>query len=394
MATVLLAGDRAAEIVGRLFRPASGQPFGAAALGRIVFGRWGDAPGEELVVCRRAEDQIEIHCHGGNAAVGAIVDALVSAGCQPARWQDWSRRQALSPVRADALEDLARATTLRAAAILLDQYQGALDDEITGLARMLAVAVGWDELASPTVAAGAMPQRSIPQKVGLAALGPPYKLSPPLLAPALHRIEVLIDRARLGSHLVEPFRVVLAGRPNAGKSSLINALLGYQRSIVHDQPGTTRDVVTAGAAFDGWPVELADTAGLRASGDALESAGIALAEQQLTAAQVQVLVFDASRPWTSEEQRLCQRWPDALVVHSKADLPRCGDRPAGISASALTPDGLDALVRAMVGRLAPEPPPAGAAVPFRASHVVALRQAVDACRRGDPAEAVRALYAL
>ncbi|HJT36024.1 MAG TPA: GTPase [Pirellulales bacterium] len=382
VATVLVAGAAASELVGRFFQPANGRSLTDFPPGRIVFGRWGQAPGEELVVCRRAENEIEIHCHGGQAAVQAIVDALASAGCQPERWTDWHRRQAASPIQADALEDLARATTLRTAAVLLDQYHGALDGEINEIVKLLSRGVGWDELASPTVTV----EPSLRDGGGTRKLVPPY-----ILLTARERIELLLRRTSLGRHLVKPFQAVLAGRPNVGKSSLINTLVGYQRSIVHDLPGTTRDVVTAGTAFDGWPVELADTAGLRNSDDPLEAAGIGLAEQRLAAADLRILVFDASRPWTDADQGLAERWPEAIVVHSKFDLARASDRPAGVATSAVTGQGIDELARLIASRLAPGPPPAGSAVPFRAWQVEALSQAADACRRGDPEAVIASL---
>ncbi len=96
-----------------------------------------------------------------------------------------------------------------------------------------------------------------------------------LPSPVAH-LDAVLRWTDLGTHLATPWRVVLAGAPNVGKSSLINALLGYGRAIVFDQPGTTRDVVTADAAIEGWPITLADTAGLHDASDATESAGIAL----------------------------------------------------------------------------------------------------------------------
>ena len=98
--------------------------------------------------------------------------------------------------------------------------------------------------------------------------------------------------------------MVIAGPPNVGKSSLINALLGFQRAIVFDLPGTTRDVVTAVTALDGWPVELSDTAGLRSSDDPLELAGIEQAHRQAAAADCLLLVFDASQPWSARESAI------------------------------------------------------------------------------------------
>ena len=172
--------------------------------------------------------------------------------------------------------------------------------------------------------------------------------------------------------------MVLAGRVNVGKSSLINALAGYGRSIVHPTPGTTRDAVTVTTAIDGWPVELCDTAGLRSGGDAVERAGIELRPR-------------AARPGRSGDPRLrpqrgvvgggpgpaATSGPAALLVHNKCDLPPApGDRPAGLRTSALRGDGIEDLLAAIARRLVPDPPPPGAAVPFTAEQI----EAVDDCR--------------
>ena len=118
------------------------------------------------------------------------------------------------------------------------------------------------------------------------------------------QIDALLARAELGRHLTRPWSVVLAGRVNVGKSSLLNALAGHGRAIVHHAPGTTRDAVTVTTAIDGWPVELCDTAGLRSPGDAIERAGIELARERLARADLVVLVADRSTAWSAEDQTL------------------------------------------------------------------------------------------
>ena len=195
------------------------------------------------------------------------------------------------------------------------------------------------------------------------------------------RLQTLLARAPLGLHLVTPWRIVLAGRPNVGKSSLINALVGYTRAIVFDQPGTTRDVVTATTAIDGWPVELADTAGLREGQDELESAGIARAREQMAAADVLVLVFDVTQPWTEEDESLVAQWPEAVVVFNKCDLAAmAGDRPGALFTSAVTRQGIEELIEALGRRLVADPPAAGSAVLFTERQVRMVEEMISECR--------------
>ena len=180
--------------------------------------------------------------------------------------------------------------------------------------------------------------------------------------------------------MVEPWRVVLAGPPNVGKSSLVNALVGYQRAIVYDAPGTTRDMVTATTALEGWPVELCDTAGLRSGREAIEAEGVRLARQAASAADALVLVFSAQEPWQADWRELLDQWPAAIAVYSKCDLgpPPCDGRPPGIATSAVTRAGLDELERAIAGRLVPERPAAGEAIPLDAGQVDLLERVLAA----------------
>jgi tRNA modification GTPase len=202
---------------------------------------------------------------------------------------------------------------------------------------------------------------------------------------ARNRLQALLDRSRLGLHLTTAWRIVLAGRPNVGKSSLINALLGYTRAIVFEQPGTTRDVVTATGAIDGWPVEFSDTAGLRDASDALEAAGIERARDRMAAADLLLLVFDRSQPWTGEDAALLARWPQAIVVYNKSDLPAAegSDCPRGIVVSALTRQGMDELLDGIARQLVPAPPAPGSAVPFTQRQVQLLRDACRLLERGE-----------
>ena len=368
--TVLVEGPGAVGLLERQFHANSGRLLSSYDPDQLVLGRFGREPGEEVVVRCRSDQSVELHCHGGHAAVAMIQEALVEQGGRIVAWQDWVAGHQQDRITAAAHVALAEARTERTAAILLDQYHGALRRAL-------------EEIEA------ALRNRDTPT--------------------ARERIETLLARAAVGRHLTRPWRVVLTGKANVGKSSLINALLGYTRAIVHPTPGTTRDVVSATTAVDGWPIELSDTAGLpapdaakegpgagpaektpsetagRQSDEVLQRAGIERARERLSGAELVVLVFDASRPWSEADGALIEAWPGGLVVHNKCDLPPShewdiekappngqGGRPAGLSTSAVTGEGVEALGRAVAARLVPDPPPQGAAVPFTAPQLEQL----------------------
>jgi tRNA modification GTPase len=362
VASVVVHGPNSQSIVESQFRSASGRGIAEEPLNRILYGAW-STTGEDVIVARRGEARVEIHCHGGAAASRSILDALAAAGCQIESWQEFIRADEPTPIRAAARIALAAATTERTAAILLDQYQGALDAAIECAIREL--------------------QQGDTE-------------------PALERLRELLCWADFGAHLTFPWRVVIAGPPNVGKSTLINALVGYDRAIVFDQPGTTRDVVTAQTAIHGWPVELADTAGLRSATDPLEAAGVERAYAQLRTADLAILVFDVTQPWTGDLQQLAIEWPNSLVVHNKADLlptydPIAAsppDRPLGVLASAKSGWNVPALLDAIVKRLVPQVPSPAAPIPFAIEHSAALRNALDHAERGHIEQAVATLARL
>jgi tRNA modification GTPase len=192
--------------------------------------------------------------------------------------------------------------------------------------------------------------------------------------------------------------VVVAGPPNVGKSSLVNALVGYQRTIVFDQPGTTRDVVTALTALSGWPIEFCDTAGWRNSNDPLETAGVQRAMQQAGTADCLLLMFDLSQPWTNEQQQLVDQWPQAIIVHNKCDLAkadhRAKDEETSVVTSTITGEGIDLLTRKIVQHLVPIDPAPRTAVPFTVAQVERLQAATAALKAVDAPAARRHLLAL
>jgi tRNA modification GTPase len=359
LAVLRLWGPGALAVADAAFRPARGRSLARTRPGRLRLGRIGAGRGDEVVavVIEGDPPEVEIHCHGGPAAVALVVAALVDGGAERRQPGAWARHAAGTAIEAEALVDLARAPTLRTAEILLEQAQGAL----AGAVRELIAAVGVDSAA------------------------------------ALHDLEILRRHAAIGVRMVTGWRVVLAGRPNVGKSRLLNALAGYSRAIVDAAPGTTRDVVTVSTALDGWPVELADTAGLRDPEGPIEAAGIARARARQRAADLVVLVLDRSEPWNRDDQALVEAARSAesmtLIVANKADLPAAWEPPAGRMpvVSAERGDGIEALVGILGRRVVPTPPPPGAAVPFRPAHLRRIDRAYAALQAGDRDTALRHL---
>lgn len=353
IASLVVDGPQAAEIVGARLQTLEGGSLANRAMDRIVVGRWTAGAGEELVVCRRTPQQIEIHCHGGSAAVAAMIHSLVDAGCHLVMWPEWIGQYEADRITFQARVALAQVRTFRAAAILLDQFHGALSREIHS-------------------ARSALEERDLDR--------------------ARHLLLAMQTHASTGLQLIQPWRVVLAGPPNVGKSSLLNALVGYRRAIVYDQAGTTRDVVTAMTALDGWPIELADTAGLCQSQDAVELAGISRTYEAIARADAVVLVFDGTEQDSVDHRRFRETWPHAICVYNKTDLQayHCSAADA-IRTSAVAGTGIDQLLAAIARRIVPNPPPPGAAVPFLREHADAVGGALCEIERQDFVAALRRL---
>jgi tRNA modification GTPase len=376
VAVILVAGPAAAQAIGRCFAPLSGQSAEHLTIGRIVVGRWGGAGGEELIACRRGDEQFEIHSHGGSAAAQLVIDRLVNEGCAPIAWKEWARTNSPAPIHAAARIALADAVTERTAAILLDQLNGALASAIRTAIADVAKS-NWSGAADS--------------------------------------IDTSLRWRELGLHLTKPWRVVVCGPPNVGKSSLINALAGYERAIVSPTPGTTRDIVTVTTAIDGWPIQLADTAGFRTTRDELESAGIALAAATVAEADLAVVMQDATsanenslKRNSSDTSTMTEMPPKQLHVINKIDLlskderaqltahlnnPRTSSRPR-VLASAITGKGIPELAAAISRELLPECPPGGAAVPFTTEHIANLVAAREAIENRDAEAAASFLQAM
>ncbi len=284
LATIAIAGPRAWETVRELFHPRSASALAERPeAGQFWLGRLGDVVSEEAVLAVRSIEPmfLELHVHGGYEVTRYLLELFAARELVPVSWQAMLQSCESDPIRGMAANILAHATTTRTAAIALDQYQGAFSAFL--------------RQTEALIAAGEFTR-------------------------ARQMVGECLRYADVGRHLTTPWRVVIAGAPNVGKSSLVNALAGYQRSVVSPTPGTTRDVVTAQLAIDGWPVEVVDTAGLRVGGEALEELGIDQARAAVAESDLVIWLVDAATDPVWPDDTL-QTLRHLHIVVNKIDLP-------------------------------------------------------------------------
>jgi len=284
------------------------------------------------------EDMVELSCHGGLAVPTKLLAALTAAGARPAHPGEFTRRAVMNGkldlIQAEAVGDLIDATTPAQARAALSQLEGGLSrrlqelrDELIGLEALL----GYD-IDFPEEDDGPVPRRRIVEA----------------LTDVSERVDRLLATGPWGERLREGAMVVFAGRPNVGKSSLFNALLGSDRALVTEIPGTTRDAIESAADFLGWPVRLIDTAGLEDASDRIERLGIAVSRRYLAAADLVLVCAEAGRPLGPDEAGLINGRP-GLVVRTKSDL--AAGAPGELAVSCVTGAGLDLLRKAVAEKL-------------------------------------------
>lgn len=315
VAIVRVSGADCRRIISRVFRAKNGKPLENRMLTYGYVMEDGGVADEAMAVLMRAphsytrEDVAEIHCHGSQALVGKILRLLMAAGARMAEPGEFTYRAFLNGridlAQAEGVMRMIRAGSERAMRSAVRQMEGGVSafvrtarEEITSLLAAMAAAIDFPDEVEETQTA---------REVTAACKAIAAKLA------------AACD-ARAGRIEDEGLRVVLCGRPNAGKSSLLNALLGGERAIVTDIPGTTRDTLTEAVQIGGVRVLLTDTAGLRETGDAVERIGVERAKKALAEADVRALVLDSTSPLTEEDRAALFGLAPQMIVLSKGDL--------------------------------------------------------------------------
>ena len=348
IAIVRISGPQAEELLRAVFTPQSASQVFQSHL--MMYGRAGyegRVIDECMAVMMKAprsytrEDVAEIHLHGGEYVTGKLLSALWALGAVPAEPGEFTKRAFLNGrvdlSRAEAVMQLIEAAGERSARAAVRDLQGgasafirSAQEELTGILSGVAAALDYPEEISQEEAAGDL----------------------------LPRVRLLVKRLlsacdeRAARILDQGLEVVIVGRPNVGKSSLLNILLGEERAIVTDEAGTTRDIVRGSTMLGGVRVNFSDTAGIRDSNQKAEKIGIDLAKQRLSSADLVLAVFDRGDDISEEDKVILEliREQPHLLVLNKSDLPPNPGWPEGLSISARTGEGVEELKAAIQSR--------------------------------------------
>lgn len=321
-----LSGEGCAAVADKVFTLERGGKLTDAPNRKLLLGKLFDRRGRMIdqamaVYCRAphsytGEDTVELQCHGSPAMLAAGLEALLAAGARQALPGEFTKRAFLNGqldlTQAEAVIDLIDAETADAAANAAGQLGGALRREIEPIYDSLT------DLCSHFHAVLDYPDEDI-EDFGAEELAG-------TLQNAAVRLQKMLASFEHGTHLKHGVKAVLLGRPNAGKSSLLNALAGYERVIVTEIAGTTRDTVEEPVRLGRVLLRLTDTAGIREASDRIEALGVARSEQSAKEAELAIFVCDASEPLNDEDRRamrIALQAPRAIAVLNKSDRPQC-----------------------------------------------------------------------
>lgn len=382
IAIVRATGPAVPQLIDRLIRTSS--PLRPRVATRATIAdEYGKALDSGLAILFRAphsytgEEMLELHLHGSPVVAREVVRAMLACGARLAQPGEFTRRAFFNGKMdlhaAAAVADVVDAETRSAARAALANLDGALATKVRALRADLAAIV--EELAGTIDFPDEVPE---PGRDALESR----------LRPILAALEQLRRDGEAGRLMREGLPVAIVGPPNAGKSSLLNALLGVERAIVSEIPGTTRDTIEESIAIDGVPIRLIDTAGIRAHADRLEARGIERTDRALAAASLALLVIDGSEPLGTDALALLERTRgrERIVFYNKADLGtrgasgRAGDD--AVVGSVREPATLEALRRAIA-----HSGWAGAEIDASRPHITALYEfdavnaAIDALER-------------
>ena len=382
-----LSGDDAITVADRVFTPFRGAAMSRRPDRLLVYGTLHDAAGEVIDIClctvSRAphsytgEHTAELQCHGGPTVLREGLEALFAAGARQAKAGEFTKRAFLNGcmdlTQAEAVIDLIHAETAEAAKNAAGQLGGAIQRHTDAIYDSLK------EISAHYHAVIDYPDEDIEDFT--------LEQYAANLRSAEETLERLCRSAARGKVLTGGVPTAIVGRPNAGKSSLLNALLGYDRAIVTDVPGTTRDTISERVRFGGTLLNLTDTAGLRETEDAVEALGVARSRQALESAELIFVLCDSTQPFTTEDAELLEqahRTAPTVPVWTKCDLPSAGALPelgeGAVRISTVTGEGMEALEAAVAALFPKDASIAAGEILTNARQAEAVERALQSVR--------------
>ena len=392
---IRLSGDETFQVIDRLFFPYSGKKMSESADRRLIFGELRDRAGELLDVCLctishaphsyTGENTAELQCHGSPTVLRAALDELFALGARQAAPGEFTKRAFLNGrmelCAAEAVADIIDAETVECAKNAAGQLSGAISRKVDGIYSALT------DISSHYHAVLDYPDEDI-EDFQLES----YEGS---LTSALAELERLLQSHERGKLMTGGIPAAIAGRPNAGKSSLLNALLGYDRAIVTAIPGTTRDTIEEKLRIGRLTLRLIDTAGIRDTDDEVERLGVERSRAAMSNAELVIAVVDGSGEISDEDLEViaqAEAAPKGIVVLSKRDIAEPGAEIATalpvVSLSSVTGEGMDELERVIAEKFPlPEVPAGEILTNVRQADAVKraieyMRSALDAMRAG------------